>query len=102
MEIFTAKIINFKRTQTELLLYVFLTETKERSLFEVFEFRATSGFGVVILEPIQAEPLATCVASHMAECCLFSFQASLTPSLTHFYGPMSSLNGSFLNGMLTG
>ena len=61
-------------------------ETKERSLFEAFEFRATSGFGVVILVPIQAEPLATCVASHPAEQCLFSFQASLTPSLTHFTG----------------
>ena len=56
----------------------------------------------MILEPIEAEPLATCVASHPAERCLFSFQASLTPSLTHFYGPMSGLNGSFLNGMLTG
>lgn len=37
----------------------FLTETKERSLFETFEFRATSGFGVMIFETVQAEPLAT-------------------------------------------
>ena len=37
----------------------FLTETKERSLFETFEFRATSGLGVMIFETVQAEPLAT-------------------------------------------
>ena len=93
---------NTNRITATCLPKCFLTKTKERSLFKAFEFRATSGFGFVILEPIEAEPLATCVASHPAERCLFSFQASLTPSLTHFYGSMSSLNGSFLNGMLTG
>ena len=64
----------------------FLTGAKECSLFEAFEFCATSGFSVVILETIQAEPLATWITSHQTELCLFPFKHLLHLPLLIFTG----------------
>ena len=76
----------FEKNTVCLLKCFFLTEAKECSLFEAFEFCATSGFSVVILETIQAEPLATWITSHQTELCLFPFKHLLHLPLLIFTG----------------